>query len=272
MAEPYELLITTDARELWERIDLAVARYRELIGSVDDALRLRDSTWTARDVTAHLLTVLRRYTNRDVAQTGGLAATPREVDRLNADELAELAGTSHDELLAAIAIELKTIRGAFGPDNADLRMTVPFHAGATVDIAAGLANIIGEFLIHGWDIARAAGRKWHIDELDARLILNGVLQMFASYVRRDGVGTLAIRLSVPDARPWLLSIDRGTGVSRPWQPGDHVDAVLRAPAATMLLNMYGRLGIGAATLRGMRVVGGRRPWRATALMSLMERP
>jgi hypothetical protein len=51
-----------------------------------------------------------------------------------------------------------------------------------------------------------------------------------------------------------------------------VDAVLRTPAATQLLTMYGRIGVGTATRRGMRVIGGRRPWRALRLPSMFERP
>lgn len=272
VSQPYELLVRTDAHELWSRIDDAAARYRDLATSVDDSLPLRASSWCARDVTGHLLTVLRRYTNREVSGSSGLAPTPRGVDELNAAELAALAGMGTDQLLADIAIELKTIREVFGPDAVDLHMTVPFHAGATVDIAAGLANLVGEFLVHGWDVARAAGRAWPIAEVDARLVLNGVVQMLPNYVKRDARGALAIRLNLPDARPWLLDIRDGSGVSRPWRPGDRVDAVLRAPAATMVLAMYGRISLGSATRHGLRVVGGRRPWRSITLPSLIERP
>lgn len=271
MAQPYERLVATDAHELWSRIDEAESRFRELVRGVEETLPVRGSTWTVRDVTGHLVTVLRRYINRVVAETGGLAATPRGVDQLNADELAALSGT-RDELLADLAMEMKTVRELFGPDRVDLHATVPFHAGATVDIAAALANLIGEFLIHGWDVARSAGRSWSIGELDARLVLNGVLQIAPSYVKRDGTGSLAVRLDLPDAHPWLLSIARGAAVSRRWQPDDQVDAVLRAPAATMLLAMYSRIGIGTATRRGLRIAGGRRPWRARLLTSLLERP
>ena len=51
---------------------------------------------------------------------------------------------------------------------------------------------------------------------------------------------------------------------------DRPDAVLRASAATLTQLLYHRIGPLTATRRGLRIVGGRRPWVALTLMSHFE--
>ena len=56
------------------------------------------------------------------------------------------------------------------------------------------------------------------------------------------------------------------------RPGDRVDAVLRVPASTLTQLLYQRIGPFTAVRRGLRIVGGRRPWLALELMSYFDRP
>ncbi|MGZ4447728.1 MAG: hypothetical protein ACXVEC_13400, partial [Nocardioides sp.] len=72
-------LTTTTEAELTTRTEAALTRTLALLRSVDPDLRLRDSEWTAGDVGAHLLDVLRRYTQRDFTQPGGLTDSPGEL-------------------------------------------------------------------------------------------------------------------------------------------------------------------------------------------------
>jgi len=267
MTEHYQLFVATDARELWSRIETAADRFFELARAVPPDLQLKGSAWTTRDVVGHLLTVIRRYTHGAT-----LGETPRDVDRINDEELAALGSVACAELLDQLERELKLTREFFAPDGLDLHMRVSFHGGAQIDFAAALSNIIGELLIHGLDVARAAGRPWPLDERDALLILNGVVQILPAYAVRDTDRSLRVRLSVPGARPWLLSFDRGQLTSAPANSDDTADVVVRVPASTLALTVYSRLSTPAALRGGLRVVGGRRPWRIVRLPRLVERP
>jgi uncharacterized protein (TIGR03083 family) len=269
----YEKLVSTTPAELWRRIDLAHDRFAQLMAEVPDGLALPSSTWTARDLAGHLLTVARRYTRPGVRTSQGLADSPRSVDDLNASELAELDGTPKGDLLAALAEQLEAVRAAHpASDDCDLHDQFPFHGGVIVDRAAALSNLLGEFLVHGRDLATAARRPWPIEPLDARLILNGVMQIVPAYANRKATGELHLQLRVPGARRWALCFAEGRVTSRPAQDSDRPDVVLRAPADVLMLALYSRLTPAEGTRRGMVPIGGRRPWRIVRLPGLLEAP
>jgi len=264
---PYELFTTTDVAELWSRIDAAGERFLGLARDVDEALSLRNSTWSANDVVGHVLTVVRRYT-----QGPTLGDTPRDVDRINADELATIADVPYRERIDDLARELKVMREMWSSETLDLHGRVPFHGGTTVDIAAALTNMIGELLLHGYDVARSAERPWPLHERDCVLILNGVLQILPAYANRSSEASLRLKLVTKGAQRWLLAFDRGQLTSEPASRGQEVDVVVRTPASTLVLALYSRLSPWAAACKGMYVVGGRHPWRVLRLGSLLEKP
>lgn len=269
---PYRRFASTDQQELLGRIDAARDRFLEVVRMVDPELRPSGSAWTVRDITGHLLTVVRRYLRRPVSGGEGLAASPREVDRLNAAELAALGDASRDQLATDLVAEMDVLRQRYSAGPLDLEATAPFHGGVTIDMAAGMSNLIAELLIHGRDVARAAGRPWAIEERDAVLVLNGVMQILPAYARRTARQPLRARLDVAGAAPWMLDFADGRLASRPAQPGESADTVIRAPATALLLLLYSRLSVAAAVRAGMLVVGGRRPWRAVRLSRVLEKP
>lgn len=269
----YAKFVSTTPAELWQRIELAHGRFAELVAAVPDELAMPSSTWTARDLAGHLLTVARRYTRPGIRTSEGLAGSPRAVDALNASELAELAGTPKAELLAALASQLTAVRAAHPADaDGDLHEQFPFHGGVLIDRAGALSNLLAEFLIHGRDLAQAAHRPWPIEAVDARLILNGVLQIVPAYANRKARGALHVQLRVPGAQRWTLSIAGGSATSRPAQDGDRPDVVLHAPADVLTLALYARVTPAQAARRGMLPIGGRRPWRIVRLPRLLEAP
>ena len=268
METGYELFIATTQRELHERIDRAHQRFTDLLRAADPALPLPRSQWSVADVAGHVLTVLRRYRGNPT-----LGDTPRDVDRINAEELAALGTVPLAELLEEIDRELKLFRDTWSTaQGLTLTDPVPFHGGAAVDIAAALSNIVGEFLIHGYDVAAATGVRWPIDPLDARLILNGVLQIVPAYAVRSATERLRMRLDVAGAHPWVLDFDRGRLTSRRATEHEPVDVAVRAPADVLVLSLYSRLTPMQAARRRLLVVGGRRPWKVLRLSRLIEQP
>jgi hypothetical protein len=151
---------------------------------------------------------------------------------------------------------------------------LPFHCGALVDGITWQTNWLGELLLHGHDIARAAKAPWELPERDMLLIARGLMQIAPAYVRATiPNGTdICVVIKTPGARPYLIHIHDGVGELRVRRPNDRPDAILRLPASTLTQLLYQRIGQFTAARRGLRVVGRRRPWLALKLMSCFEAP
>jgi uncharacterized protein (TIGR03083 family) len=270
--QAYEQFVATDTEELWSRIDAAQERFIALVRTVGPSVVGTGTTWSARDVVAHVLTVTERYTNRDITSTDGLGATPREVDVINDRELRALDGVELEDLIGRLEAQMVRVKSAFAPATLDLHVRFPFHGGVTIDAAGGLSNIIGEFLVHGYDLAAAAGRRWEIAPRDALLIINGVVQLLPAYAEPSARGRLDLMWRLPGASDWILAFDDGKATSRRALAGERADVIMSAPPETLLLFMYQRVGQLAAVRRGLKVVGGRRPWRVVKLQKFLQKP
>jgi uncharacterized protein (TIGR03083 family) len=88
---------------------------------------------------------------------------------------------------------------------------VPFFGGVTIELAAQSAILLGEFVIHGLDVARSIGHPWPIDPARARLIVAAVTALLPRYVDRANAGGLTATYQV--------RFDRGAAMPGPPQPG-----------------------------------------------------
>lgn len=262
----------TSRKELRGQIGAARLRFDRLIRSADPQARPPGSDWNVQEVTAHVLTAAHRY--REVAQgrTFQVAATPRDLDAINATELR--AALAPIPQMAQELLELAPVMDDFFDRVHDDPLAFPFHGGIRVSGISAQTNWLAELLLHGEDIARATRQSWDLAERDLLLVLSGVMAMAPAYVRRDlPPGTeLMIALGIPGARPWVMHIHDGVAEARERRPEDRPDAVLRVPASTFTKLLYQRLGPVQAVRHGLLVVGGRRPWRSLQMQSMFEAP
>ncbi len=147
------------------------------------------------------------------------------------------------------------------------RPTFPVHAGAVLDGVGGQTNWLGELLLHGHDIARAIEAQWELPERDMLLVVRGLLKYAPAFVRAPADTDIRVVCKIPEARPYLLRIHGGTAELRESRPDDRPDAVLRVSASTFAQLILKRVGPFTAARQGLRIVGGRRPWRALKLQS-----
>lgn len=263
----------TDLHEVDTAIEVARREFIDLCQKADPAARVLDGQWTVHDMAAHVATVSQRYVS--VAERGEYrrAESPRDVDRINAEEVEAVRHRPLRELLTQLDADSTVIRASAERLAASGRR-VPFHGGASIDALAGATNWLGELRIHGRDIAQAVGAPWSLPERDMLLVLNGLQQIVPGYldpVRAAGRDVM-VELRVPSARRWIIHVHDGVAETRPRAPGDRPHAVLRAPAAVLALCLYQRIGQLDAARRGMVIVGGTRPWRALSLPALFQQP
>jgi len=263
-------LVDTSRDELRERIALAHQRFDVLVRAADPVARPPGHDWTVQQILAHVVTVGYRY--RQLARGGDYhhAADPRDTIRLNRAEL-EAAMAPVPELadeLQALCAELDGFFDAVSDD----RPRFPFHAFGVVSGITGQTNWLGELVLHGEDVARAAKVPWPLAERDMLLILRGARELAPLYLRPDIAAdtNICVAVQIPEARPYVLHICDGVAEMRERRATDRPDAVLRASAATLTQLLYHRIGPLTATRRGLRIVGGRRPWVALRLMSHFE--
>jgi uncharacterized protein (TIGR03083 family) len=265
-------IVETSRDELRERIAVARERFDRLVRTADPLARPPGHEWTVQQIVAHVLTVGHRY--RQVAHGGDYrhAAHPRDIAVLNQAEL-EAAMAPVPELadqLQALAPEMDSFFDA----NSDDRPTIPFHAFGVMSGNTAQTNWLGELLFHGQDVARAVKAPWPLPERDMLLVMRSGTEMVPLYVR-PGVRAdtdVCVALRIPQARPYLIHIHDGTAEMRERRPTDRPDAVLRLPASALTQLFYQRIGPLTAVRRGLRIVGGRRPWVALKLQSYFERP
>jgi uncharacterized protein (TIGR03083 family) len=238
-----------------DREQAAYERVVRLLGSVDGGLVVGDGTWTARDVLAHLCTVARRYTS-----VPRLGETVREVDAI---KLAALDGLSVSELLGKFERAFARYRDvwtAMGPEH-----MWPFHGGGQLPTAALRANWLGEMVVHGYDVARAAGVDWPIpspDAADLLMLLRGIAPTYARAGER-----VAVEFAADGAERWVLVVaPEGARV----EPGVSADAVVGGAGAAVVLLMYQRIDLETAERAGLSVSGDRSA--VVRLLAQLERP
>jgi uncharacterized protein (TIGR03083 family) len=262
-------LVDTTRGELRERTAQALRRFDRLALTADPDARPPHSNWTVQQVVSHVLTLTSRYLQY-VEGGYSLAVHPREVSVLNQSEL-EAAMAPIPELIDRLQALAPNLDRLFD-DVADLGRVLAFHCGAVVDGITWQTNWLGELLLHGQDIARAVNAPWVIAERDMLLIARGLMQIGPAYVRTSIAHNTDICAAVviPEARPYLIHIHHGVCEIRGRQPNDRPDAILRLPASTLAQLLYQRIGPLTAVRKGLRVVGGRRPWLALKLQSCFE--
>ena len=261
----------------WDAVSSMAERVAGLIRSVPDPGVPALGSWDAGQLAAHMTHVF-------------------ELDRDLLDEvpspLADLAELAHftgarvgDESvcdLAALATRVEAAAAAFlaraaGMDGSEPRMWL---GGAKVTSSTLACHIVSESMVHGLDLARAAGLRWSVEKSDALLAFEGfICPMYQALGRpefavdqRRAAGLRAcydVRVR-GGSRIFLVFADGGLTIEPPSRR--RVDCHISIdPRALMLLSWH-RAGLAGPILKGQVVPWGRKPWLAPRLPGLLQLP
>lgn len=152
-------------------------------------------------------------------------------------------------------------------------------AGTTVDQCTFTCHLLNETVMHGADIARAAGRPWPGNRRHAALVIQGFLLPVISQLdprsmvdqeKAAGVrATYEVRLR-GGGRAHLLFDDGAVTVAEP--RGRRVDCYIMADPVAMLDVMWGRQSQWPAIATGKLLAWGRKPWLGPRLRLMMRNP
>ena len=265
-------LVDTDRNELRGRIAAVAGEFERVARAADPDARAPRMEWTVREVVAHVLTIAHRYREVMQGRMFRAANSPREVDVINREELdAAMAsrpavGSMLDQI-RSLAVDIESFFDTVAED-----AVFPFHCNIEISAIAAQTNWLGELLLHGEDIAKAADLPCRLRERDMLLVSRGLMEMAGAWVRDDIAPDVDVCVAfvVKEARPYVMHIHDGTAETRARRSGDRPDAVLRAPASVLTAMLYQRIGPMTAARKGLFIVGGRRPWTALKLQSYFE--
>jgi uncharacterized protein (TIGR03083 family) len=226
--------------------------------------------WTARDVAVHV--ALGSAAFGQMLAGGGSPYDRLEDHPEQAREA--VAAYEGERALPHLADEAESHMARFLAGMAELPADreIAWHAGIRVSPASLLALALGEFTLHGYDVARSNRRPWPIPSRHAHMVILGVLPVVPHYVDRQAAGDLraTFEVHVDDLAPLLLRFDRGTLTVT--EADGQADCRIKAKAVPFLLASYGRLTPLRAALTGQVRASGRKPWLALRFNRLLRNP
>ena len=237
---------------------------------MDDSTQIAATPgWCAHDIVAHVAAELPRYI-AGIRGHAEPASDRRGVVEFNTAAVAERRsvprGTLLEEILQGVALLVREVaeRGADQP-------AVPFDGGALVRGDVTLALLLGEFLVHGWDLAQAASVPWRFSATEASLLLDGGAAVMPGWLteparHHSGVYEMRVRGGT------RVRIAFGEGGVRLAAPDEPPATVTSGTPEAVVLTSYGRRSPVRFALASRLIVFGRRPWRALTLPKLIEAP
>ncbi len=221
--------------------------------------------WNVTDCFGHVASTPSRFMGL-VDGTVESCEHPQDLVDHNAKQIANLAtrdiGGLSDMLLEDLDVLLDTVAhfGARVP-NMDFDGVCPIRA----DAALGL--LIGEFAIHGHDIAQATRQPWTIDPQLASLVAHGRHHILPRWVDPETAAghTATYDVRLRSAERSIYEFTDGVLEVNPADPRP-ADVHISVDPTTAMLAAYGRVSTRWACLTGRAFAWGPRPWLAAGFM------
>jgi hypothetical protein len=261
-------------------------RFARLVRSCDPGV-MATADWTVADTAAHVAGIAWLYPALVAGHDGEWPIDGvRELvpgttvdtihDGINAAMLRNFANRDPEALAAILQSSIAQVLRLTADD--DPASTVAWLGGSALPRAGLLAHLTNEMLLHGRDIARAAGAGWPIRQEQAALFFD----LFIVELIRNGVGVLLDQAGPP--RPGRIAVGFRSAYTRPVtiavtdgvvsveEPGRDVDVHLSFRPAALDLMLFHRLGRIRTALSGGVRVWGRRPWLLPAFLAKVRLP
>jgi uncharacterized protein (TIGR03083 family) len=267
------------------RASLAAAAQRnaEMIGSLDPDQPVAGSDWTVGDTAAHLIIALRGFTNSargqyqewyEWADRIPNGRTPDRIETLNRAMLAAEPRLRPDATARAITAGAEAFLAATASLPAQQPVRTPWYGpNESLTVAEATCLLLGEQVMHGYDVARAVGRKWPISQQDALLIFEAGRQMMPKIADPAAIGavTAAYDLRLGRSARFIVRIADGRATIED-PAGQRVACHVLADPVAMLLLAYGRINQWNAIGRAKMITWGLKPWMAFRFASFFSNP
>lgn len=271
-----------------------VARVTALLRSISDSQAPALGSWNIAEVAMHLsqaFVVVPGLARADLSEAYEVLPTGAGRDSgALIEDLWELGDVTTHGVKADVERDLQVIAGRIDERAAGFlgyidNVQMPADdrpwlvEGVEVELATLVCHLLNETIVHGYDIGRAAGRKWPIQPAHAAMVLDGFLMPLIAILgprtmvdQQKAAGLRAcydIRVR-RGGRHFMVFDDGALSVEKPSDRA--VDCHLSVDPAAFLLVAWGRTSQWRAIGRGQLLAWGRRPWLGPRLRSLMRNP
>jgi hypothetical protein len=192
---------------------------------------------------------------------------PDSLSALNDDEIRAVDSTDPKQLAGLLVSEVGELVGVLGDDGD--RAVSFFGMHHTVQGVGGV--MLGELLLHGFDLARPLRRPWPIRQDQAIAITRGLLPSVGYSVDPEvavkATGTYQLRLRGGD--DWAIEVRDARAEIQRRRPPSRADLRVSAEPVAFLLVGYGRMSRWRALLSVRMVAWGRKPWLAVPFSKLL---
>jgi hypothetical protein len=257
----------------------AAERVAGLLGALPSSdLPIPNSAWTVRDAAAHLVSYCPIYSEiangvtSPIEGPGDDGAALRDLLAVVSRQLlADIPETDPARLAELVLQGAERLIDTTAGRPSD--QPVPWHCGEQLSTADLVTVMLGDFILHGYDMATAAGAPWPIDPGDAALVLGAYAPHFGLCVNRATTAGLnvAYEVDLRGAGRLVMRFIDGRYCLEPADVGP-VDCVISADPIAYLLVGAGRLGQVPASALGLLSAGGRKPELAARFNDLFIFP
>jgi hypothetical protein len=254
-------------------LDEQAHRTADLVRSLPDtATAIPRSEWTIREAAVHLATGAALYAEIATGTPSPIDSLEKEaVGAFAAGLIADIPETDPGKLAHIMTSAAGRLLDATANRPGD--QSTVWHAGFPLDLAGLVCIILGEHLIHGYDMAVAASRPWPIDPGHAGLVLFGYGPIYSLILNPATTAHLTasyqIELSGGDA--FIVRFTDGAYSLEPAGSGP-IDCTISADPVAFLLVGSGRLPQHAAIALGLLTTAGNRPDLALGFKDLFIYP
>ena len=259
-----------DDRELRDAVQAVGAQAAELVRSVPriDTLTHR-LKWNIGETAAHMVAGLNEHTE---FLTG--SSTPPTIEEIPANN-DRLINQIQERSASGLADLLAEATQGFVGSIAERSGSEPFQwfGGHALDLSSATCVVLGELIVHGYDIARTINKPWRIDPSHAILVLYGLTSVLPYYVNPQTAAGLraSYKIHLKRGPQFVASFDDGVLTFEPYG-NQSVDCTIFADPVAFMLVGYGRVGQWGPILRGKMMSWGRKPWLGFKFSSLLLKP
>ncbi|MGH9124669.1 MAG: maleylpyruvate isomerase N-terminal domain-containing protein [Acidimicrobiales bacterium] len=255
----------------------------EMFRSLDMNRAVQNSEWTVADTAAHLIYALRGFTDsaaghyEEWEQWAPQIPKLRTTERVAAMNRVLIPAEPHRSAIQAAQAISDGVRrwldvtATLAPDQ---RMPTPWYGETeSLSIAEATRLLLGEQVIHGYDVAKTVGHKWPITKQDALLICEVGRTMMPKVADPAVIGTTQANymLHLGDGGKWVVRLANGRVTVEP-PAGQKVQCHILADPVGFVLVAYGRVSQWTAISKGQLFTFGTKPWMAFKFKSFFSNP
>lgn len=281
----------------WEQTTAAlrheVCRVTELLRSVRDPDIPAVGQWTLAEVAMHLSQawlVVPGLARRDLSRIyevmpslAGAAGAGLIRDISELDVVTDLGVRSDGERdLGVLADRIEVRAAEFFSECAGRHADeqVPWMVdGVTVRLANLTGHLLNETVMHGYDIAQADRRTWHIESTHAAMVLSEfivpIIKALDPQALVDSERAAGLRatyaLHIRGGERFHFVFENGTVAVEEPVPR-RIDCHISADPVAFLMVVWGRRSQWSAIVRGQLLAWGRKPWLGPQFRRLLRNP